>query len=184
MMRKTLVMAIVMLSAVGPAQAKMVHYFDAQGKIHYVNTDYASVPERYRAQIKDQLEADAPAPVSREPLSSEATDAEFPDGIAPVMPVRAKEFAAADCRLTLIILVDDEESEKNIRKQVAARNLAFVVYDVRSEPGKSYYNNLGGGALPMVQIMAATVLQGAEARNVGKFIDGMPSCEKRPAKKR
>jgi len=36
----------------------MVHYIDERGKIHYVDTDYSKVPERYRDQVAGQLAAE------------------------------------------------------------------------------------------------------------------------------
>ncbi|HOY09524.1 MAG TPA: hypothetical protein PLB05_05545 [Candidatus Omnitrophota bacterium] len=39
------------------AYAVMVHYYDENGKIHYVNTTVAQVPQRYMDQVRPQLEA-------------------------------------------------------------------------------------------------------------------------------
>ncbi len=39
-----------------PGYAEMVHYFDENGQIHYVNTAVTNVPEKYMNQVRPQLE--------------------------------------------------------------------------------------------------------------------------------
>ncbi len=46
-----------MLTQTVPGYAVMVHYYDENGKIHYVNTAVAQVPPRYMDQVRPQLEA-------------------------------------------------------------------------------------------------------------------------------
>ena len=61
-MRRIFLHLIVLSLLFAPVgQAAIVHYFDEEGKIHYVNTDYFKVPARYRDQVKDQLEPEVKA---------------------------------------------------------------------------------------------------------------------------
>lgn len=172
MMRRAVLTTLLVLAAAASAQAKMVHYTDEKGKIHYVNTDYAPVPARYRAQVKDQLASEEQA----QPVSAET------DSPAAIKGKASDTPPASDCRLTVMVLVDGNQA--HVTKQLKERNIPFVVHDVGSEPGRTFYKNLGGGTLPVIQIMTATVLQGDAANDVGRVIDGLPACENRQDKKK
>ena len=55
---KSLVLSIgFLLIQVSTGYAVMVHYYDENGQIHYVNTAVARVPERYMDQVRPQIEA-------------------------------------------------------------------------------------------------------------------------------
>lgn len=53
--------ALVTVLGTTPALAKMVSYVDENGKVHYVNTDYAKVPDRYLPQVQGQIPAEEQA---------------------------------------------------------------------------------------------------------------------------
>ena len=59
------------------AHAKLVHYTDENGKIHYVNPDFVKIPDKYLPQVRSQLEP--PEENSAENTSDEKTpDSETP----------------------------------------------------------------------------------------------------------
>jgi glutaredoxin len=59
------------------SDAAFVNYTDSSGKIHYVNTDYAKVPNQYLNQVADQLkkiEADKAKTLPAIPIFNTPTD--------------------------------------------------------------------------------------------------------------
>ena len=44
--------AAIILAMIHPAQAVMVKYIDEFGKMHYADTDYTNVPEKYYYQVR------------------------------------------------------------------------------------------------------------------------------------
>lgn len=59
------------LLTVQQSEAVTVHYRDENGTVHYVNTDYAKVPERYRGQVEEQLKQAEPQKTDPIPLPSD-----------------------------------------------------------------------------------------------------------------
>ena len=62
---KTIVIYITLLTSfllTSNSQAKMVRYLDENGKAHYVNTDYAKVPEQYLYQFEEETPSETEKP--------------------------------------------------------------------------------------------------------------------------
>lgn len=67
-MKKIIILLILTFCLTALAHAKIVHYTDADGKVHYVNTDFAKVPDEYYSQVRAQLEV--PKPVQTQDTKS------------------------------------------------------------------------------------------------------------------
>ena len=79
-MKVTFSLLAVLISSLLTGQqsdAATVHYRDENGTVHYVNTDYAKVPERYRGQVEEQLKQAEPQKTDPIPLLSDGKPQRF-----------------------------------------------------------------------------------------------------------
>ena len=149
------------LGTVAPAQAIMVQYIDEYGKVHYVNTDYANVPQKYYYQVKDQIEKAAkktdaekaaanpspvktpepeptPAPPPIDPEAEEETKKE---------PKKVELFVGADCSQCYLL--------ESVLRQ---RKIVYQKYDIGSDPGREKYHELGVRELPVTKVGSKVIL--------------------------
>lgn len=65
------------------SEAATVHYRDESGTVHYVNTDYAKVPERYRGQVEEQLNQIEKQRADSVPVPSDFKPPSLTKGVGP-----------------------------------------------------------------------------------------------------
>jgi len=128
-------------------EAKMVSYVDKKGKVRYVNTDFAKVPEEYRDQIEPEP-VDLPA--NQEIVTPKEPPPEAVESESPLVEVLIK-LDCSDCRQLEFLL--------------NAHGIKYMRYDVDRHPrGKELYQELGGD-VPITKV-GDEVIYGADAPRV------------------
>lgn len=106
------------------SHAAFVHYRDTAGKIHYINTDYAKVPDQYLSQVQDQLkkiEESKPKPVLAIPMSN------VPVNIDP-MPLITTTPITKENRLTRLTNAVDALQTNNLIPASVNINSGIINY--------------------------------------------------------
>ena len=137
-MRYGLLLIVFFLVMTGLAHAKLVHYMDEEGIIHYVNTDYAQVPLEYRWQVKEPPANETGEAVDNLPANAEISVA--PEASPEPQPQIVELFIRRDCdRCRLLEL------------KLKGGLIPYVAYDVDIHPiGRQVYEEQGGD-LPFVR---------------------------------
>ncbi|MCR4336347.1 MAG: glutaredoxin [Candidatus Omnitrophica bacterium] len=123
--------------------AKLVHYTDKNGQIHYVNTDFSKVPAEYYPQVIKQLKEEKPKVEA--PLEEKKEEE-----VLPVGPTEeAKNLASAKVEL----FTGEECKEcKKIELILRGNGVAFEQYDIFRHPyGVQTYQKLQGGKPPILK---------------------------------
>lgn len=144
----------------------MVYYHDEQGKIHYVNTDFAKVPDKYMYQVIGQLDEPKLTPAKEEvEVSVSPTPANQP-------PEPKKQTASVK------VYVSDTcgEACSSFELALQVRNIVYQRVDITKDPeGKKLYEMTGGTApLPITCVNVTKCLIGP---NVVKFINTLQEVE-------
>lgn len=131
----------------GAAKAALVYYYDEQGAIHYVNTDFAVVPPQYMDQVRPQLEAlkkkeAQQQKASLQPVSQPPMTTITPAGSAGTMPV------------SVVLLLD--KNDLSSRRAVAflqTNKINFQGFNVTtSQKGQELYRRFSSQPLPLIII--------------------------------
>ena len=132
-----------LFSLVTVCHAKMVYYFDEAGKIHYVNTDYSKVPDRYGPQVRRQLEkikAPAAEPIEENPKDEPAAEISENATIPTAQPL-VEVFVQPDC-------LECRKLEINLK----AKKIFYKRYDINYDHyGQQVYAQING-ELPFTRI--------------------------------
>lgn len=139
--------AFLLLLMPDSARSELVSYIDDNGEMHYVNTSFAKVPEKYLSQVEAQLnppavENETPAPP---PVSEPGTKTgDITKGLPAPDPVEV--LTSADCMTCqkLFMLLN-------------AHKIEFLTLDVNTSPrGQELYAETGG-ELPVTKIGTTTI---------------------------
>ena len=149
--------AAIILAMIHPAQAVMVKYIDEFGKMHYADTDYTNVPEKYYYQVKDQIEKAqkqdtkaAPAeekPAPKAPLESTVSSKTGSPFLTPAVPTTENQtknvelYVKADCSQCFLL--------ESVLRQ---RKIIYAKYDVESDLGRHKYRALGVKEVPVTKV--------------------------------
>ncbi|MCB0339953.1 MAG: glutaredoxin family protein [Bdellovibrionales bacterium] len=139
--RYALVLILAIVFAIR-ANAEVYKYTDSNGSTHYVDNP-ENVPEEY----KDQVLAPADLPkITKVP--SFGYEAEG-SAVGPTSSAKVEIFIASWCPYC-----------KQLEQFLSKQGIRYTRYDVeKSSIGKSIYNKLGGGGVPVVRI-GETVIRG------------------------
>lgn len=149
---KVYILVLLMMGSTVPASGIMVRYTDESGKIHYADTDYSRIPERYMDQVRPQIEA-----AERERKQKE--EQEKPKGIPdaaepevsvalPPVPPTVKVYVGSDC-------LDCQD----LILALATGGVPIEPINVDTDPqGREFYTEQGGD-LPITTI-GNTIVRG------------------------
>ncbi len=157
-----LISLCLIFNGINPATAALVHYFDEQGQIHYVDTDYANVPPQYLSQVQEQLEkaeqkteeqSASPAQKIKKP---EVSVEKRPEPEPPSTPSKIVEFytnqTCGQCPMLEALLK-------------RAKNIKLTVFDVDTVEGQKKYTELGVNNIPVTKI-DSTIIVGLEIEKI------------------
>lgn len=154
----TLSICLVFLFTPVSAPAELVSYIDDQGEMHYVNTSFSKVPEKYLSQIEEQLnppavENEAPAP--QPDLKPETKTGDITQSLPAPDPVEVLISSdCTDCQRLLMLLT--------------AHKIEFSTLDVNTNPrGQELYAETGG-ELPITKIGTETI-PGLDTRTIASI---------------
>ena len=145
-------------------KAEMVKYIDENGKIHYVDTDYGKVPDRYKHQIKatetkqETKVTETTAPnVPALPVLQQMTTQQPPQ-------IKSVEiFVSANCPKCMFI----ESIFKNA-------NVKYSRYDINTDPAaRKRYTELNVNAIPVIIIGSQVMTE----FDTNKFFAAIRSAE-------
>jgi len=147
MKRSVLILSLLYLTYTAVGEAAFINYTDVNGKIHYVNTEYGKVPDRYLSQVQDQLDKIKATPIptamtdpsqfSQNPQLNTFTYLNPNVNQSPV-----EVYVKADCK-------DCERLETLLQ----ANQIKYMRYDVEyTSMGKELYRTMGNTALPITRI--------------------------------
>lgn len=158
-----LLLAIISLSTL-TVHARMVYYHDEEGKIHYVNTDFAKVPEQYMYQVLPQLEQPEPPPEQPETPN------------VPAAPIFVKN-APIKKKIELDVFIADGCDEcTQLEVMLRSRKILYNRHDVNTDPlGRKLLEEQGQKLrLPLTTLKGKSVV-GADIR---KIVDMVKEEEK------
>ena len=154
----------VLLIQTANSHAVMVHYFDENGKIRYVNTAVTSVPERYMDQVRPQLEA--------------AEQAKTEHQTPPMTPVEdfsgSDEQSATSPKIILDVLMTPNcRGCMRLFSQLRANNIFFRSHNVTVTPrGKELYQRYSGMPLP-ITIVGDQAVSGPDILKIKELLRQM-----------
>lgn len=145
------------LILISPAHAIMVKYVDEFGKIHYVDTDYTNVPEKYYYQVKDQIEKAKKDDASTSPADEKSivktslekkseTEQQPPFILSPAVTQKEQTkqvelFVKTDCSQCFLL--------ESVLRQ---RKIIYQKYDIESDLGRDKYRALGVHEVPVTKV--------------------------------
>lgn len=119
------------------AKAEMISYVDEDGEMHYVNTDFAKVPGKYRQQIEGDTAAD------NSTLNKKVA--------APQSEELATVSKNKEPSVEILVSLDCPDCHK-LAILLKAHKIKYLRYDVDQHPyGKELYAKIGGN-LPITKI--------------------------------
>lgn len=144
------------------ACAAMVHYFDEQGKIHYINTDVAIVPKEYMDQVKPQLEALKPkAAEPAVPVAPPMSSEQLPSQPADVQYVKVEVITESGCAPC-----------QTLMRGLRQRGIPFQYYNFNySSAAQEMYTRFSGQSLPLTIINGRRAVTGSDIYEVLKAIE-------------
>ena len=127
-----------------PVDAKIVKYMDEQGKFHYVNTDFQSVPSEYQDQVRDQLPTEATEePGQDEQTTSQPGNAESSEDSTQTQETKSKD----DNQQTILVEVFVSNPCPNcvlLETILRKYEVVYSRYDVNTTPyGNQKYKETG-----------------------------------------
>ncbi len=146
----------------------MVSYIDEKGKVHYVNTEHAKVPERYQNQIFPKPKRNLNQEEGRE---EEKVESETPALGNILIPVTAPEEPAnqnaniSNYDLAEILVSEDCSDCSNLELFLNANKVRFVKYDISEKTGQQKYQEVGEGELP-ITILGEKVIKGFQIKTI------------------
>ncbi len=172
--------------AVGPsAWAVMVHYYDEQGRIHWVNTDHMKVPAKYRSQVQSQLEA------SKLPFDQSSSDEASQPAAPPSFKDQSREreegspYGSYETQIllnegkaprkTVLLVVDPAMTAVNSRIVLQLRKTGLSLRIFRSEApdGRRVAADYGAeGIVPLMVFPSGVVLKGYNQKEFDRVIAG------------
>ncbi|MCK5580128.1 MAG: hypothetical protein KAJ18_02530 [Candidatus Omnitrophica bacterium] len=195
MKRFFLILAIFLLS-LNYAEAKLVRYIDEQGKTHFVNTDYARIPEKYYYQVRDQLEEpiipeenvdleetekmtedeEESTWEEEEPTGEEDTSAILEEYTVPLeyedeAGQKKHEGKSQSQRIEVFVSSDCADCHK-LETSLRVSSINYLRYDVdNNNYGRTVYEELGGD-LPITRINS-TIVRGCNLRKILAIIKAL-----------
>jgi len=135
-------------------QAEMVKYVDENGKIHYVDTDYGKVPDRYKHQIKAKEIKTEEVKEEAKPEEASATPVPAltnPQAVTAPSTVKAKSvemFVNSDCPKCLLV-----------QSALNNSNVVYTTYNIETDPeARKRYESLNTSVLPVLIIGGSQVM--------------------------
>ena len=162
--------------------AAIVYYYDEQGRIHYINTDYMKVPERYRWQVEEQLrrkglmddnkkESRKETVGSTEENETSSAGRSAPASVDPFARQKVEFFTRPGCaecyRLEMLL---------------RAHKIPYVRYDITcvgKECPRSPYG-IPSGTPPMTRV-GDVVIQGKDIQKISEAYEAMIAAQEEPA---
>ncbi len=130
----------------------MVSFKDEKGQIHYVNTDYSKVPEKYRAQIEEGKK-------ERQTSKEEGMADQNPLDLSELKQSSAVEYQVFEKKKglkNLPIKVFTSTTCADCHKLITllrANHIPFETYHVgHDQKAKQLFEQVGTGILPLTQI--------------------------------
>lgn len=152
--------------------AVMVHYLDENGKIHYVNTAVAQVPERYMEQVRPQLEA-------AERAQAEERREETPPAIAPEdQDGMADDQTSGPPKVILDVLMTPHcKGCMRLFSQLRANKIFFRSHNIETSPrGKELYQQYQDMPLP-ITIVGDQAVSGPNILKIKQLLEEMGNNE-------
>ncbi|MDP2654132.1 MAG: glutaredoxin domain-containing protein [Candidatus Omnitrophota bacterium] len=146
------------------AEAKIVHYFDDDGKIHYVNTDFSKVPDRYLPQVRPQLADEQPDKV----LDAPSNNAVLPPEEPAVKTKTPGSRGGGEVEFFFDIRCPDCKKVEDLLQSLKIRYARFNVS--RHPYGINFYRQESGD-LPIIRAQGK-VIHGADMDGIKKFLIG------------
>ena len=138
--------------AVPLVKAEMVSYVDENGEMHYVNTDFAKVPEKYRHQLENEaVENSIPAnPETTLPQTAPQ----------PIQPLMGNQGAPVE----ILVSLNCPDCQK-LEILLKAHKVSYLRYDIDTHPrGKELYEEIGGN-LPITKI-GEKIIYGVDIKSI------------------
>jgi len=126
----------------------MVRYTDEQGQLHYADTDYTHIPDRYMDQVQPQLDK-----VKKEKQEQEKKDEEKPKGIPePAKPSPETEPSSHVGPPEVTVYTSKRCLSCNeLYIKLVANGVPAKLVAVESPEGKDFYSEQGGD-LPLTTV--------------------------------
>jgi hypothetical protein len=143
---------------------KMVHYIDENGKTHYVNTDFRTIPPQYLDQVRSQLRedttqaSDVPPDEDQDTASGQETEEAEP----------VQEDAAA-VPLIDVFVADDCDECPVFLQELIINKISYRRFDVHEHAyGKKMYGR-HPGILPFTKV-GDRLIRGRNVKEVSAAI--------------
>ena len=139
--------SLLVLTVSAPAKADLVSYIDENGEMHYVNTNFSKVPEQYLDQIKQQKEPSETEQKQPSPSPGQSDQGHLADNPEKDLPPPVEVLVNAGC-------LDCKKLELLLK----AHKIPYFAFDVdKTDRGKTLYQQMDGGALPITVIGTRTI---------------------------
>ncbi len=161
-----------MLTQTVPGYAVMVHYYDENGKIHYVNTAVAQVPSRYMDQVRPQLEA------AERAEAEEAEEKAVPETDIPEEPGEDESETPNPPRIVLDVLMTPHcRGCMRLFSQLRVNKIFFRSHNIEtSARGKELYQQYQGMPLP-ITIIGDEAVSGPDILKIKELLEKMEKEE-------
>ncbi len=162
--RFPITIAFLLFTLCASSEAKMVRYVDEQGKVHYVNTNFSKVPERYREQVEPKkTSTESPeSPKENNPIDNPPSP---PKTTSPSPNNELSTSSPQDYQVEVLVNFDSLDCVKLVNF-LESHNISYIPYDIQnSDIGRQKYNQVGKGEIP-ITIMGNEIVKGYDLKKV------------------